>query len=180
MQSELDILRDITKKFDEAGFDYMLTGSTALNYYAEPRMTRDIDVVVALDPKDADLVVALFENDYYVPRNALVRALANQTIFNIIHAESVFKVDCIIRKDTEYRRTEFQRRQRVEVDGIEIWIVSKEDLIISKLLWAQDSHSDFQLRDVRNLLKTGYDAGYLESWTRKLLLDELLRECLDE
>ncbi len=180
MQSELDILRDITKKFDEAGFDYMLTGSTALNYYAEPRMTRDIDVVVALDPKDADLVVALFENDYYVPRNALVRALANQTIFNIIHAESIFKVDCIIRKNTEYRRTEFQRRQRVEVDGIEIWIVSKEDLIISKLLWAQDSHSDFQLRDVRNLLKTGYDADYLESWTRKLLLDELLRECLDE
>jgi hypothetical protein len=46
MQSELDILRDITKRFDEAGFDYMLTGSIALNYYAEPRMTRDIDIVV--------------------------------------------------------------------------------------------------------------------------------------
>ncbi len=50
----------------------MLTGSFALNYYAEPRMTRDIDIVVALEPKDADSVVALFENDYYVPRNAVV------------------------------------------------------------------------------------------------------------
>jgi predicted nucleotidyltransferase len=158
----------------------MLTGSVALNYYAEPRMTRDIDIVVALNPKDADSVVALFENDYYVPRNAVRRALANQTLFNIIHSESIFKVDCIIRKDTEYRRLEFERRQQVEVDGVEIWIVSKEDLIISKLLWAQDSHSDFQLRDVRNLLKTGYDADYLKKWTRELLLDELLRECLDE
>ena len=180
MQTELDILRDVTKRFDEAGFDYMLTGSIALNYYAEPRMTRDIDIVVALNPKDADAVVALFENDYYVPRNAVIRALANQTLFNLIHSESIFKVDCIIRKNTEYRRVEFERRQQVEVDGVEIWIVSKEDLIISKLLWAQDSHSDFQLRDVRNLLKTGYDADYLEKWTRKLLLDELLRECLDE
>lgn len=180
MHSELDILRDITKRFDDAGFDYMLTGSFALNYYAEPRMTRDIDIVVALEPKDADSVLALFENDYYVPRNAVMRALANQTLFNVIHSESIFKVDCIIRKNTEYRRLEFERRQRVEVDGVEIWIVSKEDLIVSKLLWAQDSHSDFQLRDVRNLLKTGYDAAYLEEWTRRLLLDELLRECLDE
>jgi len=180
VHSELDILRDITKRFDDAGFDYMLTGSFALNYYSEPRMTRDIDIVVALDPKDADSVFALFENDYYVPRNAVMRALANQTLFNVIHSESIFKVDCIIRKNTEYRRMEFERRQRVEVDGIHIWIVSKEDLIISKLLWAQDSHSDFQLRDVRNLLKTGYDAGYLKKWIRKLLLDELLRECLDE
>jgi predicted nucleotidyltransferase len=180
MQSELDILRDITGRLDEAGFDYMLTGSTALNYYAEPRMTRDIDIVVALNPKDADLVVALFENDYYVPRNAVRRALADQTLFNVIHSESIFKVDCIIRKDTEYRRLEFERRQRVEVDGIEIWIVSKEDLIISKLLWPKNSHSDFQLRDVRNLLESGYDADYVKRWTRKFDLDDLLRECLDE
>jgi predicted nucleotidyltransferase len=180
MHNELDILRDVTKRFQEAGIQYMLTGSFALNYYAEPRMTRDIDIVVALTPQDADSVVALFEGNYYVPRNAVVRAITNQTLFNIIHSESIFKVDCIVRKDTEYRRLEFERRQRIEVDGIEIWIVSKEDLIISKLLWAKDSHSDFQLRDVRNLLKSGHDADYVKRWTRKFDLDDLLRECLDE
>jgi len=180
MQSELDILRDITGRLDEAGFEYMLTGSTALNYYAEPRMTRDIDIVVALNPKDANSVVALFEGDYYVPRNAVVRAITNQTLFNIIHSESIFKVDCIIRKNTDYRRLEFERRQRVEVDGLEIWIVSKEDLIISKLLWAKDSRSEFQLRDVKNLLKSGFDADYMKRWTRKFDLDDLLRECFDE
>ena len=158
----------------------MLTGSFALNYYAKPRMTRDIDIVVALTPKDADSVVALFEGDYYVPRNAVVRAIANQTLFNIIHSDSIFKVDCIVRKNTEYRRLEFERRQKVQVDDTEIWIVSKEDLIISKLIWAKDSHSEFQLRDVKNLLKSGYDAAYLETWTKRLELAELLKECLDE
>lgn len=180
MENELDILRDVTKRLSTAGIQYMLTGSFALNYYAEPRMTRDIDLVVALSPKDAESVVALFEDDYYVPRNAVVRGITNQSLFNIIHSDSVFKVDCIIRKNTEYRRLEFERRQQVEFDDIKIWIVSKEDLIISKLLWAKDSHSDFQLRDVKNLLKSGYDADYLKTWTRRLDLDDLLRECLDE
>ena len=180
MQNELDILRDVTKRLSDAGIQYMLTESFALNYYAEPRMTRDIDLVVALAPKDAESFIALFEDDYYVPRNAVVRAIQNQSLFNLIHSESIFKVDCIVRKNSEYRRLEFTRRQPVEVEDIKLWIVSKEDLIISKLFWAKDSHSDFQLRDVKNLLKSGYDADYLETWSRRLDLDELLKECLDE
>jgi hypothetical protein len=32
----------------------MLTGSMAMNYYAQPRMTRDIDIVVELTPQDRD------------------------------------------------------------------------------------------------------------------------------
>jgi predicted nucleotidyltransferase len=180
MQNELDILGDITKRLSEGGIEYMLTGSLAMNYYAHPRMTRDIDLVVALGPKDVDMVVALFENDYYVPRNAVSRAITNESLFNLIHNESIIKVDCIIRKNTEYRRLEFERRRQVDFDDLRVWIVSKEDLIISKLYWAKDSHSEFQLRDVRNLLKSGYDATYLQTWTGKLGLDSLLRECLDE
>ena len=53
--------------FHKAGIQYMLTGSFALDYYAQPRMTRDMDFVVALTANDADSVVALFEGDYYVP-----------------------------------------------------------------------------------------------------------------
>jgi arsenate reductase-like glutaredoxin family protein len=179
MQSELDILRDVTQRFDKAGIQYMLTGSFALNYYAQPRMTRDMDFVVALTPNDADSVVKLFEGDYYVPRNAVVRALANQSLFNIIHSDSIFKVDCIVRKNTEYRLLEFERRHQIHIDDLAIWIVSKEDLIISKLCWAKDSHSEFQLRDVRNLLKSGYDADYLQDWAKTLGLEMLLKECLE-
>jgi hypothetical protein len=55
---------------------------------------------------------------------------------------------------------------------------SKEDLIISKLRWAKDSHSELQLGDVKNLLATGYDTVYLERWTRELGLNNLLQQCL--
>ncbi len=156
----------------------MLTGSMAMNYYAQPRMTRDIDVVIAISPDDVGRVAALFRPDYYVSEENIRESIAHESIFNLIHQESVIKVDCIIRKNSEYRRMEFGRRQKISVLDFITFIVSKEDLIISKLSWAKESNSDVQLSDVRNLLATGYDDAYLRHWTRELGLDNLLKECL--
>ena len=107
-------------------------------------------------------------------------SIAYESIFNVIHHESVIKVDCIVRKKDEYRRVEFARRQTITVFDFKTSIVSKEDLIISKLYWAKDSRSETQLGDVRNLLATGYDSTYLERWTRELGLGSLLQECLND
>jgi hypothetical protein len=176
--TEIDIVKDISRKFERAQIPYMLTGSMAMNYYAQPRMTRDIDVVIAISPSDVERVTALFRPDYYVSEDNIRESLAHESIFNLIHQESVIKVDCIVRKSSEYRRIEFERRQKISILDFTTFIVSKEDLIISKLFWAKDSHSEVQLGDVRNLLATGYDVAYLHHWTRKLGLDNLLEECL--
>jgi len=98
------VLRTVAERLDGAHIPYMLTGSMALNYYAVPRMTRDIDLVVELGPGDADRLVQLFEQDFYVEPEAVRRAIAAQGIFNLIHDVHVIKVDCVVRKDTEYRR----------------------------------------------------------------------------
>ena len=158
----------------------MLTGSMAMNYYAQPRMTRDIDIVIDIAAQHGDSIVALFANDYYVNAEDVRQSVARRGMFNIIHNESVIKVDCIVRKATEYRQREFERRRRIQMHDFTTFIVSKEDLIISKLHWAKDSHSEKQLTDVKNLLKTGYDEVYLRHWTRELGLDTLLEECLHD
>jgi hypothetical protein len=176
--TEIDIVRDISRRFEQAGIPYMLTGSMAMNYYAQPRMTRDIDVVIAISPDDVGRVAALFRPGYYVSEQNIRESLAQESIFNLIHEESVIKVDCIIRKSSEYRRVEFQRRQKISILDFTTFIVSKEDLIISKLSWAESSRSEVQLADIRNLLATGYDEAYLRHWTRELGLDNLLKECL--
>jgi hypothetical protein len=180
MKNEIDVLRDLAGKFARVGIEYMLTGSLAMNYYAQPRMTRDIDIVVAVDSKDAETIASLFSSDYYVVREAIVRAIARQSVFNLIHHETVIKVDCIVRKSSYYRREEFERRSTVTLQDFTFWIASKEDLIISKLDWARDSRSELQLRDVRNLLATGCDVAYLEKWTRELGLYDFWQECLHE
>ena len=176
--NEIDIVRDISQRFEQVGIPYMLTGSMAMNYYAQPRMTRDIDVVIAIAPDDVHRVAALFQPDYYVSEESIRESLAHDSIFNLIHQESVIKVDCIIRKSSEYRRTEFERRQEIAIRDFTTFIVSKEDLMISKLFWAKDSQSEIQFGDVKNLLATGYDAAYLQRWTRELGLDNLVKECL--
>ncbi len=176
MQNELDILRDVSARLDGAGLAFMLTGSMAMNYYAQPRMTRDIDVVVALQPSDADGVVRLFSPDYYVSREAVDSSIAHQSLFNLIHHDSVIKVDCIVRQQTTYRLAEFDRRQRIAIQDFATWIVSKEDLILSKLFWAKDSRSEVQLRDVRNLVSTGCNRAYIEQWTGGLGVANLWQE----
>lgn len=180
MLSELDVLKDVCARLEKAQIDYMLTGSMAMNYYAQPRMTRDIDIVVELRESDAEKLVSSFEPDYFVPGDALLSALRERGMFNLLHLDSVVKVDLIVRKQAPYRQNEFARRVQVQLPGFSAWLVSREDLILSKLAWALDSESELQMRDVRNLLSSKVDAAYLRQWAPALNVSELLEDCLHE
>jgi hypothetical protein len=174
MLSELDLLLDVARRLEEAGLGYMLTGSMALNHYAQPRMTRDIDFVIALLIQDLETLPRIFGDEFYFSPEAAREAVLNQSCFNVIHNESLIKIDFIIRKREDYRIVEFERRQRIEVAGHPLWIVSKEDLILSKLDWARESQSERQLSDVENLLATGADMEYIKTWSQKLNLTDML------
>lgn len=175
MSQELDVLKLVCHRLEQADISYMLTGSFAANFYAVPRMTRDIDIVIEIPKSDVDKVFHIFRDDFYVDRDAIAEALRYQSMFNIIHNESVLKIDFIVRKESLYRTTEFQRRRRIKLDNSEIWIVSPEDLIISKLVWAKDSLSEMQMRDVKNLMQSikVIDNDYLLTWIKTLKLDSL-------
>ena len=82
-----------------------------------------------------------------------------------------------MRKPVEYRRHEFTRRRRVRLGELEAWVVSKEDLLLSKLVWAESSASELQLRDVKSLLASGVDDLYLREWAPKLGVEALLEKC---
>jgi hypothetical protein len=157
---------------------YMVTGSTALNYYAVPRMTRDIDVVVELDAAKGEKLSDVLSSEFYIDRDAIRRAIAERRIVNAIHLERVVKVDLIVLKDTDFARHEFARRVRVEsLNGL--WLVSAEDLVLSKLLWAQQTGSELQLRDVREMAQVvaNLDRRYIATWASLLGVSELaLRE----
>src|SRR4029078_3245523 len=102
MQNELDIVRDVSQRLDRADIGYMLTGSMAMNYYAQPRMTRDIDVVVAIGPNDVEQMASLFEPEYYLRKESMRESIAHESAVNLIHHESVIKVDLFVRKEDEY------------------------------------------------------------------------------
>lgn len=168
MLTELDILRDVTRKFEQLNIQYMLTGSLAMSYYSQPRMTRDIDLVVNISKTSVKKMETLFTPDYYISIDSVINAIDNEFMFNLIHTESSIKVDCIVRKQEEYRITEFERRQKIRLTDFDIYIVSKEDLIISKLIWFKESNSELQKRDIKNLLVSGYNNDYLQKWIGRL------------
>lgn len=180
MKSQLDVLCDVSRRLGKLGAPYMLTGSVAMNYYAEPRMTRDIDLVLDLPPEGVEPLVNEFSGDYYVDGEAIGEAVRRLSVFNMVHLEAVVKIDCVIRKPSEYRELEFRRRRAVEIGGIRTYVVSREDLILSKLFWAKDSRSEVQLRDAANLMQSGYDRDYVDRWKGVLGVGDLLKELAHE
>lgn len=178
MSDELELLLLVVERLNRARIAYMLSGSTAMNVYAEPRMTRDIDVVVEIGPATVDAIAAASAADFYCDRDMIRQAVVREGSFNVIHTPTVIKVDCIVRKNSPYRRMEFERRRSVMVRGCPVQIVSPEDLVLSKLVWAKPSHSEVQLRDVRNLVACveAMDWEYLDRWAAVLDVQTLLSE----
>jgi len=170
MVGEVETLKHVCQSLEKIDVPYMLTGSFAANFYAVPRMTRDIDIVVEILSPDIDKFCRTFQDVYYLDQRALSEAVQNEGMFNIVHNGTVIKVDFILCKDTPYRREEFRRKRQVQLDDIKIWIVSPEDLVISKLFWAQDSLSERQLSDVKNILATSLelDEDYMQKWMHNL------------
>lgn len=171
----IKVLHDFVERIERLGISYMLSGSTAMIYYSVYRFTADIDIVMELGERDVSKVIGVLEPDYYVPHDAVRRAISSNRMFNVIHMQTAYKVDCIIKKTSDFQISAFERRRRVNFNGNDIWIITIEDLIISKLLWAKDSKSDIQFKDVRNLLNAERDERYFENWIGRLDLRDTLK-----
>ncbi len=98
----------------------------------------------------------------------------------MIHIETAFKIDCVPKKSNDFQQSVFDRREKTDYYGKEIWIIGKEDLILSKLWWAKDTHSEMQLRDIKSLMLSGFDKIYIEKWLDELGVEKSFYECLNE
>jgi hypothetical protein len=178
MGEQLDVLRLVTQRLEAAGIPYMLSGSVAMSIYAQPRMTRDIDLVVELSSGDVSRLTALFAAEFYLDEETIAEETRRRGMFNLIHSTLIAKVDFVVRKDDPYRIEEFRRRRRLRLDDLDLWVVAPEDLILSKLVWAKDSRSETQRNDVRNLFAcvAVLDEAYLDRWAGILGVAELLLE----
>ncbi|PKL79025.1 MAG: hypothetical protein CVV27_02495 [Candidatus Melainabacteria bacterium HGW-Melainabacteria-1] len=169
----LEFLKRVCRIFEQQQLDYMLSGSLALNIYTIPRMTRDIDIVIAIEESALAPFLACFPDDaYYVSPQAALEAVRQYRMFNLIDYASGFKLDLIVLKPEPYRQTEFHRRVKTDILGFSAYVVQPEDLILSKLLWIQELDSERQRSDIRQLLNLeNLDREYLLYWARQLQLN---------
>jgi len=168
-------LERIVAALQASDIPFMLTGSLAAAFYGQPRATRDIDVVIEVEPDQLDRFVAgLMTAGFYVSSDAATQALRHGGQFNAIDPESGWKADLIIRKVRDFSRSEFERRIPVALFGIEVALTSIEDLIVAKLEWSELGDSELQRRDVIELLEgasESIDFRYIDRWVAELGLE---------
>lgn len=165
-------VRAFAALLDEAAIPYMLAGSFASGFYGAPRATQDVDIVISPTPESLDqLLNSLSPCNYYVSREAAQEALRREMTFNVIDLHSGWKADLICRKSRRFSVTEFGRRSLRNLAGVEVYVASAEDVILSKLEWAQLGGSDRQLEDAAGVLRIQGDAldqDYLQTWAKEL------------
>ncbi|MES1164372.1 MAG: hypothetical protein ABUR63_01335 [Verrucomicrobiota bacterium] len=167
-----DIFRRVVGALDSAGIPYMLTGSFASSFHGAPRATQDIDIVIASTAAQIRaLVKSLPPDEYYVDLDTALDAQRREGQFNIIDFGSGWKVDLIVRKSRPFSREEFDRRNSVDMLGMQLSIASAEDVIVAKLEWAKLGESQRQVDDAVGILKIRadqLDLPYIRRWVREL------------
>jgi hypothetical protein len=168
--------------FERFGIDYCIGGSIASSAYGIARATVDVDLIAKIKTKHVDNLVKALEKNYYIDAGMITNAIQEKSSFNLIHLETMIKIDVFILRDQPYDLKAFDRRQTDTLDeesARKFYLSSPEDVILSKLQWYHlgGRLSQQQWKDVLGVLKVQgdrLDLKYLKYWASKLNLSDLL------
>ncbi len=177
------LLIKIALIFDKLHIDYFVTGGMAVSMWGKPRSTADIDVVIKLiEPQLQNLIVSLrkLSRAGYADEEIAKKTIAEGGEFNFIDPVSGVKVDFWILKKDRTTGLEFERKIAKKVGGQEVYFISPEDLILSKLRWFKSSQSERQIEDIRSILKIQrkLDLKYLKKMAKAQGILDLLANLL--
>lgn len=177
----VSLLKLVANKLEKTGIPYMLTGGMAVSYWGLPRTTHDIDIVIEAKKEDKEKIVNLFKRDFYISPEAVEEGIKNRFTFNIIHYKTGLKVDFWLVKKDSFGNSEFKRRLKRKIFNKEIFIISPEDLILSKLLGYKETKSDRRLEDAKSILKISKaDLNYIKNWAERQSTIKILEKILKE
>ena len=182
------VLLEIAAALDRLGIEWLLGGSLASSILGEPRTSVDIDLALRLQIQDVDRLEQELAESFFVDPEPGRDAVRRRTSFNVIHRETMLKVDLFVLGDATFDREQLSRRRptRISPESPQhVPVSSAEDLVLRKLAWyrAGGGVSDRQWRDVLGILKVQrgrLDPAYLQRWAESLGLTELLEHALRE
>ncbi len=189
MQNEpVEVTLKVTGVFEKLAVPYLIGGSLASTLYGMVRTTQDADIVAEMRPEHIRPFVSVLENEFYIDEEMIAGAIQHNSSFNIIHRDTMFKVDVFIPRPRPFLRSQLARAQKQTFTfetEVSAKFASPEDVILSKLEWYRmgGEVSDRQWRDILGVLKTqagGIDLEYLREWAKELKVSDLLKRALTE
>lgn len=188
MDNVPDILAAITpivEALEELGVPYHIGGSVASSLYGLPRLTIEVDLVAVLHLGHVRPLVKSLQTIYYIDEEMVRDAISRRSSFNIIHQDTILKVDVFIPKSRLFDQEELRRaQQEVLLEGTRSFnVASPEGTILNKLEWYRmgGEVSDRQWNDILGVLKvqgTDLDMNYLQKWAASLNVTDLLERAL--
>jgi len=174
--------------FEKLKIAYYIGGSVASSAYGIARATMDVDLVAGVQINHVDSLVKALEKDYYIDAATVRDAIHRGTSFNLIHLETMFKIDVFILKKQPYDSEAFARRRPDTLDeesSRKFYLSSPEDIILNKLQWYQQGQkvSQQQWKDILGVLKVQadkLDIEYLKYWASRLNLSDLLNRSFND
>jgi len=178
----------VTQALEKIGIPYAVGGSLSSSLHGVMRSTLDVDIIADLRLEHIQPMLAAFSEEFYADDEMMRHAIQHRGSFNLIHYETSFKVDIFVARLRAFDQIQLQRRIRsiVATDPErELYVISPEDVILSKLEWFRmgGEVSDRQWRDILGVLKARskeLDLAYLHQWARELKVDDLLERALKE
>jgi hypothetical protein len=181
-------VQPVIQAFEKLSIPYYIGGSIASSLYGMARATLDVDIVADLKVDYIAPLKQFLEHQYYIDEDMIAEAIRTNSSFNLIHLETMIKIDVFIHKDEPYSLEALQRIRKDTFEDtakVEFYFSSPEDIIIHKLQWYKMGGlvSERQWLDVIGVIKVQgdlLDKKYLAGWSRKLGLSSLLKDAFVE
>jgi len=159
------LLFSLAGSFDKAGIGYMVIGGQAVLLYGNPRLTRDIDITVALDVDSYDKIEQVCKESSLkiLPKEPL-KFVSETRVLPCEDMGSKIRVDFIF-SYTEYERQATKRAKKVMLNKRPVSFASAEDVIIHKLF----ANRAIDIEGVRGILikhKEKIDLVYTRKWLK--------------
>jgi len=183
----LHIIKIITEVFERLGIKYLVGGSFASSFHGIPRATQDIDIVADIKSEQVNKLVKALEGAFYIDEQMVQGAVKQSSSFNIIHLNTMYKVDIFPFTQDKYSKEEMDRREKYKIskDPVqEVYFASAEDIILNKLHWYKigGEISERQWDDVLGVIKVQHknlDLDYLKQKAKYLGIEDLLDQALE-
>jgi hypothetical protein len=179
----------VVDAFEQLGVAYYIGGSVASLAHGIYRTTADVDIIADLRMEHVRPLVQLLQDTYYIDADMIRDAIKRRSEFNVLHLDTMFKVDIFIQKtrpfDHEVRRRVQQSKLNITGNSRLFFLESPEDVILNKLEWYKmgGEVSDRQWNDILGVLKvqgTSLDLAYLRQWAAALGVTSLLERALED